>query len=169
MENNKSSEVASASNSDSSMTKSQLNYYFYKEYCRLKLAQDIIRKELDKLKKECEDEGERINLDLLEHKEKRRRRTAHEIERKYECKYKSCPKSYGSEGSLNQHMKNKHPEFYANLVETLNISGALMDHSRELRSGTYSEYSEQASSQAVVKGSEVEKGFKRVKLAEDES
>eukprot|EP00826_Nyctotherus_ovalis_P002022 TRINITY_DN10384_c0_g3_i1.p1 TRINITY_DN10384_c0_g3~~TRINITY_DN10384_c0_g3_i1.p1 ORF type:complete len:143 (-),score=36.42 TRINITY_DN10384_c0_g3_i1:117-545(-) len=41
-------------------------------------------------------------------KKKRHRRTAMEIERRYKCKIKGCGKSYGSEGSLSQHMKLKH-------------------------------------------------------------
>ena len=43
---------------------------------------------------------------------KRFRRTAHEIDRFYKCVIQDCDKSYGSEGSLNQHYKLKHPEVY---------------------------------------------------------
>ena len=43
-----------------------------------------------------------------EDRKKRCRRTAGEIARHYMCKYESCQKSYGSEGSLNQHIKLKH-------------------------------------------------------------
>ena len=39
---------------------------------------------------------------------KRHRRTADEIQRHYRCSVPDCNKSYGSEGSLNQHMKIKH-------------------------------------------------------------
>lgn len=100
------------------ITKEQMNYHFYKEYCRLYIAQKIMEKELEKIKRECDvDYTEKLNqhsqaqreysssLDMISRKEKRRRRTALEIERKYLCKYDGCPKSYGSEGSLNQHMK----------------------------------------------------------------
>lgn len=38
---------------------------------------------------------------------KHNRRTAKEIEKEYKCPYK-CGKLYGSEGSLNLHMKLKH-------------------------------------------------------------
>jgi hypothetical protein len=38
------------------------------------------------------------------------RRTAGEIDRHYKCLASRCDKSYGSEGSLNQHIKLKHPE-----------------------------------------------------------
>jgi hypothetical protein len=48
-------------------------------------------------------------------KSKRMRRNADEIERYYKCTVKTCGKSYGSEGSLNQHYKLKHPEIYVSL------------------------------------------------------
>ena len=41
---------------------------------------------------------------------KRARRTAEEIEKKYKCEVAFCERSYGSEGSLQQHIKLKHPE-----------------------------------------------------------
>lgn len=43
------------------------------------------------------------------------RRNADEIERYYKCTVKTCAKSYGSEGSLNQHYKLKHLEIYLSL------------------------------------------------------
>lgn len=36
------------------------------------------------------------------------RRCANEISKSYTCPYSSCGKNYGSEGSLNLHMKQKH-------------------------------------------------------------
>ena len=48
-------------------------------------------------------------------KSKRMRRNADEIQRYYKCSVKVCGKSYGSEGSLNQHYKLKHPEIYMSL------------------------------------------------------
>lgn len=51
--------------------------------------------------------------EILLQKQKRHRRTANEIERHYKCQVEQCGKLYGSEGSLNQHMKIKHPEFAA--------------------------------------------------------
>ena len=48
-------------------------------------------------------------------KGKRMRRNADEIDRFYKCSVKVCQKSYGSEGSLNQHYKLKHPEIYLTL------------------------------------------------------
>jgi hypothetical protein len=44
----------------------------------------------------------------MEARRRRLRRTASEIYRHYKCPVKVCQKSYGSEGSLNQHMKLKH-------------------------------------------------------------
>jgi hypothetical protein len=46
-------------------------------------------------------------------RKKRVRRTAEEIERKYYCNVERCGRNYGSEGSLQQHIKLKHPELYA--------------------------------------------------------
>jgi len=49
-------------------------------------------------------------LEDMQNRHKRHRRTAGEIERHYRCPGERCGKSYGSEGSLNQHIKIKHPE-----------------------------------------------------------
>jgi hypothetical protein len=57
----------------------------------------------------------------LNKKSKRHRRTALEIERHYQCPAKTCGKTYGSEGSLNQHVKIKHPEL-AKTRKEVNIS-----------------------------------------------
>lgn len=43
---------------------------------------------------------------------KRMRRTAEEIERRFLCSADFCDRCYGSEGSLQQHIKLKHPELY---------------------------------------------------------
>ena len=43
---------------------------------------------------------------------RRHRKTANEVERHYICPIQGCDKAYGSEGSLNQHVKLKHPEIY---------------------------------------------------------
>eukprot|EP00347_Sterkiella_histriomuscorum_P013381 403364925 len=40
---------------------------------------------------------------------KRKRRAAKRIQRRYKCPVESCNKSYGSDGSLNQHILSKHP------------------------------------------------------------
>lgn len=41
-------------------------------------------------------------------RKKHNRRCANDIERKYKCPYHKCEKFYGSEGSLNLHIKIKH-------------------------------------------------------------
>lgn len=53
---------------------------------------------------------EEISKDDTDEKKKRVRRCANEIERKYICQVRGCEKSYGTEGSMAQHMKLKHPE-----------------------------------------------------------
>ena len=57
-----------------------------------------------------------MNGIAVDDKRKRHRRTATEIQRHYKCQMADCHKSYGSEGSLNQHMKLKHPEYYQQQV-----------------------------------------------------
>jgi len=65
-----------------------------------------------------------MTFDIAEEKRKRHRRTATEIARHYRCPIEDCPKSYGSEGSLNQHIKLKHPEFYQQMsANNQNIAG----------------------------------------------
>ena len=52
-----------------------------------------------------------LTLSMLGSKQRRKkhlRRTAHEISKEFSCPYSGCTKSFGSEGSLNLHMKIKH-------------------------------------------------------------
>lgn len=46
------------------------------------------------------------------------RRVASEIKRHYKCMVEDCSKAYGSEGSLNQHIKLKHPEYFQNVMQS---------------------------------------------------
>jgi len=46
-----------------------------------------------------------------QNKKKRHRRSANQIDRHYKCPVITCAKTYGSEGSLYQHIKLKHPSF----------------------------------------------------------
>lgn len=62
--------------------------------------------------KSSKNEGKILPPYSLNDKKKRYRRTANEIERHYKCPADTCKKKYGSEGSLNQHVKLKHPEIY---------------------------------------------------------
>lgn len=48
-----------------------------------------------------------------EERKKRRRRTKNEVERTFMCPVNDCGKAYGSENSLNQHIKLKHAEIWA--------------------------------------------------------
>lgn len=54
-------------------------------------------------------------------KRKRHRRTATEIQRHFKCQVEGCYKSYGSEGSLNQHMKLKHYDYYQQQIRCGNL------------------------------------------------
>ena len=51
-------------------------------------------------------------------RKKRFRRTANEIEKRYHCESEKCSRSYGSEGSLLQHVKLKHPERYEEMLNS---------------------------------------------------
>ncbi|CAG9327773.1 unnamed protein product [Blepharisma stoltei] len=69
--------------------------------------------DIDKLQKDIqglERQQPSIKHERPQAKAQRTRRPAKQINRHYRCRL--CPKSYGSEGSLNQHMKLKHFEFY---------------------------------------------------------
>lgn len=46
------------------------------------------------------------------HKKKRKRKLKTEVVRNFKCGYPGCTKSYGSDNSLNQHVKIKHSEFW---------------------------------------------------------
>lgn len=60
-------------------------------------------------------------------KKKRHRRQANEIARHYKCPIKDCPKSYGSEGSLNQHIKLKHAEYYQKMIQQNNANQSIAE------------------------------------------
>jgi len=48
-------------------------------------------------------------------KKKRTRKRKEEVERAFECPVGGCGKAYGSENSLNQHLKIKHQEYWEKL------------------------------------------------------
>ncbi len=75
------------------------------------------RNELSSRFSKLEKKGEEIQQGekLEDDRKKRFRRTANEIERHYRCPVETCQRSYGSEGSLNQHIKIKHQELYIEL------------------------------------------------------
>jgi hypothetical protein len=91
---------------------------YYHEYCRLFLANVVLTSQVKQLladkselagRLERLEEREEDSSDVTGEKSKRHRRTASEISRHYKCALASCQKSYGSEGSLNQHIRLKHP------------------------------------------------------------
>ena len=51
---------------------------------------------------------------------KRQRRGAKDIMRLYKCPVDGCSKSYGMEGTLNQHIKIKHNDYYNQMMESSN-------------------------------------------------
>ena len=110
-------------------TEADTNFNYYHEFCRLHLANVVLMSQMRELVNErnelstkftkLEKKGEEIREGdkSEENRTKRFRRTADEIERHYRCPVDTCQRSYGSEGSLNQHLKLKHYELY----EKLNI------------------------------------------------
>jgi len=103
------------------------NTNYYQEYCRLFIANVVLTTQMKELLSEKNELIARLaklekqhdmNVrsprsstgDSSEAKKKRERRKACEIDRHYLCPVEKCGKSYGSEGSMNQHLKNKHPE-----------------------------------------------------------
>jgi len=109
------------------------NFLYYPEYCRLYFANILLTTKLKHLLTEKDELNKKLstlesnrkkheenmgwNFDISEDKKKRHRRTAVEINRHYKCPADICPKSYGSEGSLNQHIKLKHYEYFQNMQQ----------------------------------------------------
>ncbi|CAD8115794.1 unnamed protein product [Paramecium primaurelia] len=86
--------------------------YIQQYLCNINLRKKI--KELLKEKTEILQKLEQLEKDgnnqSFEERKKRLRSLASEIQRNFECPLSRCGKKYGSEGSLNQHIKLKHPE-----------------------------------------------------------
>lgn len=64
-------------------------------------------------------------------KKKRHRRPAKEIAREFKCPKETCAKCYGSEGSLNQHIRLKHPEIEIPKSNTSQVKQISADPSAE--------------------------------------
>ena len=110
---------------DPVLEKKRQNYECYKEYCKLKTIYTLISKELKIIQEDNDKYEEKLEiikenkerhedelgyyLGIEDNRKKRVRRLATEIERKHRCLVPKCPKAYGSEGSLNQHLIRKHP------------------------------------------------------------
>lgn len=105
------------------------NLSYYQEFCRLFIANNVLQTQMKELLNEKTDLMGNLNrlekrseellgksgqLDSLQPKKKRYRRNANQIERHYRCPVgpTTCSKSYGSEGSLNQHIRLKHFEYF---------------------------------------------------------
>eukprot|EP00331_Platyophrya_macrostoma_P009604 CAMPEP_0176414140 /NCGR_PEP_ID=MMETSP0127-20121128/5095_1 /TAXON_ID=938130 /ORGANISM="Platyophrya macrostoma, Strain WH" /LENGTH=230 /DNA_ID=CAMNT_0017794011 /DNA_START=50 /DNA_END=742 /DNA_ORIENTATION=- len=89
------------------MMKTQINSLLAQ---REKLFQSLSLYEQKALSKH----GKQMTLGLEKtdsEKKKRFRRSAKNISRMFQCPSEKCGKSYGSEGSLHQHIRLKHPEF----------------------------------------------------------
>lgn len=81
-----------------------------------------LQEEIDGLKKKLNkfESGEGINFlgfDAKVTKQKRKRKKKDQVKRDFHCKIDNCGKSYGTENSLNQHMKLKHIEFWNKIKE----------------------------------------------------
>jgi len=118
-----------SNNLDSIIPPNDQNMNYYQEYCKLFIANVVLTNQMKELIAEKNELVGRINElekrggDKVEKtpitpnlnnssddKKTRIRRKAAEIERHYRCPITTCQKSYGSEGSLIQHIRLKHPE-----------------------------------------------------------
>lgn len=68
---------------------------------------------------------------------KRRRRTALGIKRRYACPVQECGKSYGSDGSLNQHIRLKHPLEFEDFRKLKFQSVIASSYDREISTNTH--------------------------------
>ena len=50
-------------------------------------------------------------------KKRRKRKLKSEVERNFRCAVPNCNRAYGSENSLNQHIKLKHPKFWLHMKQ----------------------------------------------------
>lgn len=77
----------------------------------LTTEKEKLAKDLESAEKKLKEMTSQAELrDEISGKKKRIRRTAREIAREFTCPSTTCGKSYGSEGSLHQHMRLKHPD-----------------------------------------------------------
>jgi len=101
------------------------NSNYYQEYCRLFIANVVLTTQMKEIIAEKNEllaklsdleRGEKAPkeptsaTDFGTDKKARIRRKAADVERHFKCHVETCQKTYGSEGSLLQHVKLKHPE-----------------------------------------------------------
>lgn len=120
---------------DPEQERKKQNFECYKEFIKLKTIYTLIEKELRQVKADNEKYEEKLSimtenkerheddlgyyLGIEDNRKKRVRRLATEIERKHKCLVPKCPKAYGSEGSLNQHLIRKHPMVYEEWIKRI--------------------------------------------------
>jgi hypothetical protein len=61
--------------------------------------------------------GKNSDFEKIVFKSRRKRKLKTEVTRNFECPIVDCDKSYGSENSVNQHIKLKHPEIWKTYKE----------------------------------------------------
>lgn len=81
-----------------------------------------LQEEIEGLKKKLKkiESGDGLNFlgfDSKVTKQKRKRKKKDQVKRDFHCKINKCGKSYGTENSLNQHMKLKHISFWNKIKE----------------------------------------------------
>ena len=100
-------------NNDVNFLKAKINMFEQKQLAaEHEEAQKSIMKTVQKEQKSSNDLDKlsaNSNNDL-----KRKRKKKGEVERAYICSFPTCGKGYGSENSLNQHIKFKHYDFWIN-------------------------------------------------------
>ncbi|KRX04084.1 Cyclic nucleotide-binding protein [Pseudocohnilembus persalinus] len=93
--------------------------YFVSNVILSNQVQELIQENEDLLQKKIRLEQQQEALPQYDEKKKRIRRPAHEIKRRYRCPIQECQKSYGGEGSLSQHIKFKHNDYYQTISANL--------------------------------------------------
>lgn len=78
------------------------------QYMRLSEDRNDLLEQIIKFKEFYDQNDTKFYEERANGRKKHNRRTAGEIPRSYVCPYLTCEKTYGSEGSLNLHVKIKH-------------------------------------------------------------
>ena len=124
------------------------NTKYYNEYCNIHVANVILLEKIKETVEEKEDLLKKLKrlqnsaeqvLSTLSHKNtgKRRRirRKKNEIVRAFKCPIEKCKKEYGTEGSLQQHLKTKHPKYFEKHCSSVKIGGSIAGQSEAENSG----------------------------------
>ncbi|KAM3138382.1 hypothetical protein pb186bvf_009468 [Paramecium bursaria] len=82
--------------------------YYYDNVLLRKQIKQLIKDKQDLIRRR--EEIETNQTGNFEERKKRLRSLASDIQRDFKCPVNTCQKQYGAEGSLNQHIKLKHPE-----------------------------------------------------------